>query len=51
MPVYMESFPSPTKSGYTFDGWYDSPDYDEFTKIDRRIRVTIKKLTLYAKWK
>ena len=40
--------PIPTKSGYIFDGWYDSVDFDHSkTKIKKN---TTKDMTVYAKW-
>ena len=39
--------PTPTRDGYTFDGWYDNPNYTG----SRVTRVTLERDTvLYAKW-
>lgn len=37
----------PTKSGYTFDGWYTS---DTFAEEEQIFKVPAKDVTLYAKW-
>jgi len=39
---------APTKSGSTFDGWYDNPDFtgDEYTEIDSLQGL----YQFYAKW-
>lgn len=40
--------PNPTKSGYTFDGWYDSEEYT--TKMNFATQIT-KDYNLVAKWR
>ena len=49
--IYLEGestvLPEPTKTGYTFDGWYLSDSYEiEFTLTS----IPIADITLYAKW-
>lgn len=39
---------NPTKSGYTFAGWYMSPDGEERWSFDRLVD---NDMTLYARWK
>lgn len=39
---------NPTKSGYTFTGWYTSPDGENRWSFDRLVE---KDITLYAHWK
>ena len=39
----------PTKSGYTFEGWYDNPDF-EGERITVRKEGSRSDLHLYAKW-
>ena len=39
---------NPTRSGYTFAGWYTNK---KFTSKSRVTKLTNKKVTLYAKWK
>lgn len=41
------TLPAPTKSGYTFGGWYS--DKDLKTKVESPYKPT-KNITLYAKW-
>ncbi len=40
---------SPYKNGYTFVGWYTSPDFSEDTKVSQIDEVT-ENTVLYAKW-
>ncbi len=44
--------PEATRAGYTFKGWYTSPDLAEESKIDSIIRKGTRNgnLTVYAKW-
>lgn len=45
----LGELPNPTKTGYTFDGWYLETDFQ--TKVDATTEVTkIGDLDLYAKW-
>lgn len=44
--VYLSN---PTKEGYTFMGWYTTPDFKENTKVDNCV-VVEENLNLYAKW-
>lgn len=46
----VNSFPTnPTKSGYTFDGWYESTSY--VTRLSAPYTPTVfTDITLYAKW-
>ena len=39
---------NPTKSGYTFKGWYSDSGYK--TKVTKIAKGTAKNITLYAKW-
>ena len=42
--------PTPTRTGYSFDGWYASETFDSYKKVET-IPVGFKQdLTLYAKW-
>ena len=42
--------PTPTRTGYSFDGWYASETFDSYQKVET-IPVGFKQdLTLYAKW-
>ena len=44
------TLPTPVRAGYTFDGWYTSPDFT--TKItDDTIVTAAEDHTIYAKWK
>ena len=38
----------PTRTGYAFDGWYDSPSFGD--EIDKIIKGSSGDITLYAKW-
>lgn len=42
------AFPELVKSGYTFDGWYTTPDYQEDTKFSGNMPPY--NLDLYARW-
>ncbi len=42
--------PTPTKSGYTFDGWYTTSTFDEGTKITEIPVTTEGTITVYASW-
>ena len=45
----VTKLPTPTRKGYTFDGWYTDPAYKNGTKVTS---LTISEdTTLYAKWK
>ena len=39
----------PTKTGYTFDGWYDNSSFDGIP-ITTYLMDPMGDLTLYAKW-
>lgn len=41
---------NPTKSGYTFGGWYTSADFDVVTKVTEITAGNAKDMVLYAKW-
>lgn len=43
----LDSLPIPTRTGYTFDGWYTTTNGDEKVSEDR---VYSKNTTLYAHW-
>lgn len=45
---YMRSIPTPTRRGYTFEGWYT--DSNLRTKFDYRYTTVNQNMTLYAKW-
>ena len=47
---YGTKLPRPVRPGYLFDGWYESPDFDRDTRVDRDTPVHAQDLTLYAKW-
>ena len=48
-PMSNNALAIPTKTGYTFDGWYSSSNFDEETKLtDNNHPVT--GTTYYAKW-
>lgn len=40
----------PTRKGYSFDGWYDSKNFNKGKKVDQNTKVT-RDMTVYAKWK
>ena len=40
---------NPTRSGYTFAGWYKKADFSD-TKVTKITAATKKNITLYAKW-
>lgn len=48
--VTTETFnlPTPTRTGYTFDGWYSEDTYT--TKVTEIKKGTTGNITLYAKW-
>jgi len=41
---------SPTKLGYSFDGWYTTPDFKKGTNVDTIEKTSTDNPTLYAKW-
>lgn len=41
----------PTRSGYTFEGWYTTPDFEEGTQVTSVKATKNKTVTVYAKWK
>ena len=43
------NFATPTKQGFTFEGWYTTSSFDEGTNIDST-ENRIGKLSVYAKW-
>ena len=47
LPVTLEA---PEKEGYTFGGWYTSPDFAEESGLTVTPSEDIGDLTLYAKW-
>ena len=44
----LSTFPTPTRSGYTFEGWYTQASGG--SKVSGSLKVT-KNMTLYAHWK
>ena len=44
------TLPTPTRTGYTFEGWYKESSY-ETKVVDDSIVIKAKNHTLYAKWK
>lgn len=42
---------NPTKTGYTFEGWYTSSNYDVVSKISEITAGNAQNIELYAKWK
>ncbi len=44
-------FSKPSRSGYSFEGWYTSSDCNAGSKIEKLYSGTAGDLTLYAKWK
>ena len=44
----MEMLPKPKKTGYTFEGWYTSPDFEQQFYEGSKV---YKNMVLYAKWK
>jgi len=44
---YVEEVPTPTKSGYIFEGWYADTDYEEEFDFTAKPNGNV---TLYAKW-
>ena len=47
--IYEHELPTPSRAGYTFGGWYTSPDYYEPSKYVGQKMVTSND-TVYAKW-
>lgn len=47
LPFTLEA---PEKEGYTFGGWYTSPDFAEESKLTATPSEDIGDITLYAKW-
>jgi|GEM_PF-3831296 len=47
------TLPTPTRNGYTFDGWYTTSDFRSGTDVPLKIEPNTKTgdLVLYAKWK
>ena len=43
------TLPTPSKAGYTFEGWYLTADFDETSKIEN-LTGKAENLILYAKW-
>ena len=41
---------APSKTGYTFDGWYEQPDFSETAWDFATDKMPAKDVTLYAKW-
>lgn len=41
---------SPTRAGYTFLGWYTTPEFSKKTKVTVIKKGPAKYITLYAKW-
>ena len=44
------TLPEPTKSGFTFEGWYTTSDFSKEATIDTMRSSTNNKTELYAKW-
>ena len=44
-----EQLAVPSKTGYTFDGWYSSSDFDENTRLENSTAPAAQ-TTYYAKW-
>ena len=44
---YINNLPTPTKDGYTFDGWYYDQYFNRMFNFNNRITES---MTLYAKW-
>ena len=42
---------APTRSGYTFEGWYTTPDFQEDSLVTSVKATKNKTVTVYAKWK
>lgn len=42
---------APTRSGYTFEGWYTTPDFQEGSLVTSVKASKNKTVTVYAKWK
>ena len=47
LPVELKA-PSPSKTGFTFDGWYKEKEFKN--KVEKIKKGTTGKLTFYAKW-
>ena len=43
-------YPTPTKEGYLFAGWYDNAEFTGSRKIQTDLNVTADEITVYAKW-
>jgi uncharacterized repeat protein (TIGR02543 family) len=41
---------APSKTGYTFDGWYEQSDFSETAWDFATDKMPAKDVTLYAKW-
>ncbi|MDD3016434.1 MAG: InlB B-repeat-containing protein [Lactococcus chungangensis] len=41
---------APSKTGYTFDGWYEQPDFSDTAWNFATDKMPAKDVTLYAKW-
>ncbi|MDR0688024.1 MAG: leucine-rich repeat protein, partial [Prevotellaceae bacterium] len=48
--VAVGALPTPTRSGYTFGGWYTQPNGAGTQYIENTVFSTSDNLTLYAKW-
>lgn len=48
--MIIEGLTEPPKTGYTFGGWYDSPEYEGTAYQDGDILESQTNITLYAKW-
>ena len=48
-PTSNNALAIPTKTGYTFDGWYSSSNFDEETKLTNN-NHPVTGTTYYAKW-
>ena len=42
--------PTPTKTGYTLEGWYTTSNFASGTKVTSSTRISTADPTLYAKW-
>ena len=47
---YYDRLPTPSRPGYLFDGWYESPSFESATRVTRSTEVIADDVTLYAKW-
>lgn len=43
-------YPTPTRTGYLFAGWYDNAEFSGSRKIQTDENVSADEITIYAKW-